>query len=88
MQTVFVVLYLIACVDLTNRDTCVRVAVTDNTQAQPDGLEMNMSGCMGVQGVISARRYWEEHPDMHETFKFGDWSCEIGNHKQPKKKAI
>ena len=35
-------LYLIACLDPTNHSTCI----TDSTQAQPDGSEMTVMGCM------------------------------------------
>ena len=39
----FLALYLIACLDPTNHNTCVSLPVTDSTQAQPDGSEMNRS---------------------------------------------
>jgi hypothetical protein len=70
----FTALYLIACLSPTNHSTCVSLPVTDSTQAQPDGAEMTMMGCMGVQGMNSAKKYWEEH---------GGWSCQIGNKKAP-----
>jgi hypothetical protein len=45
----FVALYLIACLDPTNHNTCVSLPVTDSTQAQPDGSEMSIMGCMGIE---------------------------------------
>ena len=60
----FIALYLIACLDPTNHKTCVSLPVTDSTQAQPDGSEMNMMGCMGIEGANSAKKFWEDHPDM------------------------
>jgi hypothetical protein len=36
----FIALYLIACLDPTNHNTCVSLPVTDSTQAQPDRSEM------------------------------------------------
>jgi hypothetical protein len=56
----FIALYLIACLNPTNHNTCVSLPVTDSTQAQPDGSEMTMMGCMGAQGMYSAKKYWEE----------------------------
>ena len=52
-------LYLIACLNPANHNTCVSLPVTDSTQAQPDGAEMSMMECMGVVGANSAERYWD-----------------------------
>jgi hypothetical protein len=79
----FIALYLIACLDPTNHNTCVSLPVTDSTQAQPDGSEMSMMGCMGIEGANSAKKFWEDHPDMHKAFHFGGWSCQVGNKKAP-----
>jgi hypothetical protein len=68
----FIALYLIACLDPTNHKTCVSLPVTDSTQAQPDGSEMSMMGCMGIEGANSAKKFWEDHPDMHKAYHFGD----------------
>jgi hypothetical protein len=77
----FIALYLIACLDPTNHNTCVSLPVTDSTQAQPDGSEMTMTGCMGIEGANSAKKFWEDHEDMHKAYHFGGWSCQIGNKK-------
>jgi hypothetical protein len=58
----FIALYLIACLDPTNHNTCVSLPVTDSTQAQTDGSEMSMMGCMGIEGANSAKKFWEDHP--------------------------
>lgn len=79
----FIALYLIACLNPANHNTCVSLPVSDNTQAQPDGSEMTMMGCMGVEGMISARKYWEDHEDIRKVYSFGGWSCQIGNKKVP-----
>ena len=71
----FIALYLIACLDPTNHNTCVSLPVTESTQAQPDGSEMSMTGCMGIEGANSAKKFWEDHPDMHKAYHFGGWSC-------------
>jgi hypothetical protein len=76
-----IALYLIACLDPTNHNTCVSLPVTDSTQAQPDGSEMTMTGCMGIEGANSAKKFWEDHEDMHKAYHFGGWSCQIGNKK-------
>jgi hypothetical protein len=64
----FIALYLIACLDPTNHNTCVSLPVTDSTQAQPDGSEMSMMGCMGIEGANSAKKFWEDHPDNAQGF--------------------
>jgi hypothetical protein len=33
----FIALYLIACLDPANHNTCVWLPIADSTQAQPDG---------------------------------------------------
>jgi hypothetical protein len=53
----FIALYLIACLDPVNHNTCVSLPVTDSAQAQPDGSEMSMIGCLGVQGANSAKKF-------------------------------
>jgi hypothetical protein len=74
----FIALYLIACLDPTNHNTCVSLPVTDSTQAQPDGSEMSMMGCMGIEGANSAKKFWEDHPDsglptvLHESSSSSD----------------
>jgi hypothetical protein len=38
---------------------------------------------MGVEGANSAKKFWEDHPDIHKAYHFGGWSCQIGNKKAP-----
>ena len=44
---------------------------------------MSLMGCMGIEGANSAKKFWEDHPDMHKVYHFGGWSCQIGNKKAP-----
>jgi hypothetical protein len=44
---------------------------------------MSMMGCMGIEGANSAKKFWEDHPDMHKAYHFGGWSCQIGDRKAP-----
>jgi hypothetical protein len=73
----FIALYLIACLDPANHNTCVSLPIADSTQAQRDGSEMS------VEGANSAKRYWDEHDDIRKVYQFGGWSCQIGNKKAP-----
>ena len=43
----FIALYLIACLDPTNHNTCVSLPVTDSTQAQPDEFRNEHDGLHG-----------------------------------------
>jgi hypothetical protein len=79
----FIAVYLIVCLNAANHETCTKLPITDNTQAQADGVELTISGCQGIQGAISAQKYWEEHSDLHKKFQFGGWACQVGNKKAP-----
>jgi hypothetical protein len=67
----------------TSARRAVSLPVTDSTQAPPDGSEMSMMGCTSIEGANSAKKFWEDHPDMHKVYHFGGWSCQIGNKKAP-----
>ena len=43
----FIALYLIACLDPVNHNTCVSLPVTDSAQAQPDGSGNEHDGLHG-----------------------------------------
>lgn len=77
----FIAIYLIVCLNAANHDTCTKLPVTDSTQAQE--VPITMIGCMGLQGAITAQKYWAEHPGLHDKFEFGGWACKIGNQKAP-----
>ena len=53
----FIALYVTACLNLANPGSCVTEFVTDSTQNQ-----MTMTGCLGVDGLSSAREFVEQHP--------------------------
>jgi hypothetical protein len=83
MNGVFLAVYLLVCTAPGNPATCTKLPITDSTQGQPDGSELTLTGCMGVQGAESARRYWDAHPDIQKHFYFGGWACQVGNKKAP-----
>jgi len=76
----FIALYLIVCVQADNHGTCTKLPIIDSTQA-----DLTMAGCMGVEGQVSALKYWQEHSDLHKNFQYGGWACRIGNKKAPDK---
>jgi hypothetical protein len=53
----FIALYVTACLNLGNPGSCVTEFVTDSTQNQ-----MTMTGCLGVEGLSSAKDFVEQHP--------------------------
>ena len=75
----FIALYVTACLNLANPGSCVTEFVTDSTQNQ-----MTMTGCLGVDGLSSAKEFVEQHP-LYHTWQFKGWSCQIGNKPAPKK---
>jgi hypothetical protein len=79
----FVAVYLVICLNAANHATCTKLPVTDSTQVQPDGQEISMTGCLGLQGALSAQKYWAQHADLHEKFQYGGWACQVGNKKAP-----
>jgi hypothetical protein len=81
--TGFITVMLVACLNAANPATCTKLPITDNTQAQADDAPLTITGCMGVEGMETARKYWEEHPDLHKNYQFGGWACRIGNKQLP-----
>ena len=75
----FIALYVTACLNLGNPGSCVTEFVTDSTQNQ-----MTMTGCLGVDGLSSAKEFMEQHP-LYHAWQFKGWSCQIGNKPAPKK---
>ena len=75
----FIALYVTACLNLASPGSCVTELVTDSTQNQ-----MTMTGCLGVEGLSSAKEFVEKHP-LYHTWRFKGWSCQIGNRPAPKK---
>jgi hypothetical protein len=45
----FISLYLLAYLDPSNYGTCYSLPVADSTQAQPDGPQVIMTGCMETE---------------------------------------
>jgi hypothetical protein len=75
----FIALYVTACLNLANPGSCVTEFVTDSTQNQ-----MTVMGCLGVDGLSSAKEFVAQHP-LYHTWQFKGWSCQIGNKPAPKK---
>ena len=69
----FIALYVTACLNLASPGSCATELVTDSTQNQ-----MTMTGCLGVEGLSSAKEFVENHP-LYHTWRFKGWSCQIGN---------
>ena len=69
----FIALYVTACLNFASPGSCVTELVTDSTQNQ-----MTMTGCLGVDGLSSAKEFVEKHP-LYHTWRFKGWSCQIGN---------
>jgi hypothetical protein len=73
----FVSVFLVVCVVLGDPATCTRLPIIDNTQE----AAVTMMGCLGSQGEVTARSYWETHKELHKNYHFGGWACQIGNKK-------
>ena len=75
----FIALYVTACLSLGNPASCVTEFVTDSTQNQ-----MTMTGCLGVEGLHSAKDFVEKHP-LYHTWRLKGWSCQIGSKLPPRR---
>jgi hypothetical protein len=73
----FVDLLVTVCLSLSNPGSCVTELVTNSQQS-----EMTMTGCMGVEGEVSAHKWVDEHP-LYRTWKFKNWACKFGNKPSP-----
>lgn len=82
-MTPFVTVMLKICVSTALQLGCTFIPITDNTQGQDDNQVVNMTGCLGTQGFLTAQKYWNDHPDMHDHFQFAGWACKLGNKKAP-----
>jgi hypothetical protein len=75
----FITVLLVVCLDLSNPGTCVSEPVVDSAQDS-----ITMSACLGVEGMESAKEFWEHHP-LYHTWQFKGWRCQIGNKKPPER---
>ena len=75
----FIALSVTACLNLATSGSCVTELVTNSTQNQ-----MTMTGCLGVEGLSSAKEFVEKHP-LYHAWRFKGWSCQIGNRPSPKR---
>jgi hypothetical protein len=76
---VFIALYVTMCLNLAVSGSCVTERVIDSNQAN-----VTMGGCLGVEGMESAKDFWLQHP-LYHTWKFKGWSCQFGNKPAPDK---
>jgi hypothetical protein len=75
----FIALYVTACLTLGEPGSCVTEFVTDSTQNA-----MTMSGCLGIEGLTSAKDFVEKHP-LYHAWRLKGWSCQIGNKPAPRR---
>jgi hypothetical protein len=52
---------------------CVTEPVVDSNQG-----EMTLAGCLGIEGMISAKQFVETHPRYH-LWQLRGWKCQIGS---------
>jgi hypothetical protein len=79
----FIALDLIACLDPSNFGTCFPLPVADSTQAQPDGSQVIMTGCMETEEMNPRKRFWLEHQDIRNVYHSGGSSCQIASKHAP-----
>jgi hypothetical protein len=65
-------LVAVICANILNPESCVKEFVTDNSQS-----EMSMSGCMGMEGMVSAVNFAIAHP-IYKNWKVAAWHCVLG----------
>jgi hypothetical protein len=76
----FITVLVTVCLDLAVQGTCVTVPVVNSSQDQ-----VSMVGCMGLEGMESAKEFWECHP-LYHSWQFKGWACQIGNSAPPDKR--
>jgi len=76
----FITVLITICLDLAVPGTCVTEPVVDSNQDQ-----VSMAGCMGLEGLESAKEFWEHHP-LYHSWQFKGWACQIGNGAPPEKR--
>jgi hypothetical protein len=77
----FIALYVTVCMNLNRPGSCVTEYITDSMQN-----DLNMTSCMGIEGLKSAQDFIEKHP-LYHSWHIKGWSCQIGNRKAPDKGA-
>jgi hypothetical protein len=76
----FITVLVTVCQILDVAGTCVTLPVVNSNQDQ-----VSMVGCMGLEGMESAKEFWENHP-LYHTWQFKGWACQIGNSAPPEKR--
>lgn len=65
----FVVLYAIACLDLSNPNSCVREQVTS-----AEVSAISFEACMGAQGLNAAKDFIAGHA-RYRSWQVKGWTC-------------
>jgi hypothetical protein len=76
----FITVLMTVCVHVAVPGSCVTVPVVNSSQDQ-----VSMVGCMGLEGMESAKQFWEQHP-LYHSWQFKGWACQIGNSAPPDKR--
>ena len=75
----FIMVLVTVCLILTVQGTCVTMPVVNSSQDQ-----VSMVGCMGLEGMESAKEFWQNH--LYRSWQFKGWACQIGNGAPPDKR--
>jgi hypothetical protein len=78
--SMFITVLVTVCQILDVPGTCVTMPVVNSNQDQ-----VSMIGCMGLEGMESAKEFWEHHP-LYHNWQFKGWACQIGNSAPPDKR--
>ena len=77
--SMFITVLVTVCLNLAVRGTCVTMPVVNSSQDQ-----VSMVGCMGLEGMESAKEFWQNH--LYRSWQFKGWACQIGNSAPPDKR--
>jgi hypothetical protein len=78
--SMFITVLVTVCLNLAVQGTCVTMPVVNSSQDQ-----VSMVGCMGLEGMESAKEFWQNHP-LYRSWQFKGWACQIGNGAPPDKR--
>src|SRR6516225_3210590 len=77
--SMFITVLVTVCLNLAVQGTCVTMPVVNSSQDQ-----VSMVGCMGLQGMESAKEFWQHHPLYHGWQSRG-WACRSGTAPHPRR---
>ena len=76
----FVTLWVLACINTAEPDTCIKVQV--------DAPSLSFGSCMGHEGANIARDYLQQHPVYGKRWRMGGWQCAWGSRAKPREEQI